>query len=337
MNENKDEVTMPLEEEFEPIMPDGYGDGDDFFDSERWGTGSQIPVDGQDDMNGSQDFDAEGALPGDVPEENAAISKDSHTIGDTDGDGDGDNAVSADEVSGSDETTERAAAVRKLKFTAKIDHNSEDVELDESELPTIYQKSRVADRLKDKLDKAQGFKDNADSLAKAMGYENADEMIKSAGENFRQQKIDELMEEGNIPREIAEDYVDRQMKQTAVSAPRTEEKPQRGESEKPGDGSNGFAEQIRQLFETHPEARGKTLPDEVARACVAGENLVAAYERYQTQQSKAETEKLQKENRILKQNASAAAKAPVKGVSGGGKTDTSPKDPFLEGFDSDDW
>ena len=45
---------------------------------------------------------------------------------------------------------------------------------------------------------------------------------------------------------------------------------------------------------------------------------------------------LKKENAILKQNAASAAKAPVKGVTGGG---VSPDkvDYFIEGFDSDPW
>ena len=50
---------------------------------------------------------------------------------------------------------------------------------------------------------------------------------------------------------------------------------------------------------------------------------------------KAEADKLRRENRILKQNEASAKQAPVKGVRGGGATDTKPEDDFLRGFNSD--
>lgn len=45
----------------------------------------------------------------------------------------------------------------------------------------------------------------------------------------------------------------------------------------------------------------------------------------------------QKENNILKQNAAAAAKAPVKPVSGGGDVTPAKEDPWLKGFDMERW
>jgi hypothetical protein len=81
--------------------------------------------------------------------------------------------------------------------------------------------------------------------------------------------------------------------------------------------------------------RGTTIPSEVAAAAANGQNLTVAYLAYEAKQAKAEVENLRKENEIFKQNAAAAAKAPVRGVTGGGATDTSPKDPFEVAFDSD--
>ena len=45
----------------------------------------------------------------------------------------------------------------------------------------------------------------------------------------------------------------------------------------------------------------------------------------------------QKENNILKQNAAAAARAPVKPVSGGGDVTPTKEDPWLKGFDMERW
>ena len=74
----------------------------------------------------------------------------------------------------------------------------------------------------------------------------------------------------------------------------------------------------------------------MALAAAKGVPLLTAYQAYREKQSAKTAATLQKENRVLKQNAASAAKAPVRGVSGGG---VEPKkvDNFLKGFDSDPW
>ena len=89
------------------------------------------------------------------------------------------------------------------------------------------------------------------------------------------------------------------------------------------------------LKAARPDLMGKQLPVEVIRACTDGKNpkhLMVAYAEYELAQQKAEAEKLRKENEVLKQNAAAAARAPVSGVSGGGATNTVPDDDFMKGF-----
>ena len=82
--------------------------------------------------------------------------------------------------------------------------------------------------------------------------------------------------------------------------------------------------------------KGEKLPDEVIAACAKeGAPLRAAMAEYELKKAKLEIERLRREIAVLRQNASAAAKAPVKGASAGG-TDTKGKDPFLEGFLSED-
>ena len=80
------------------------------------------------------------------------------------------------------------------------------------------------------------------------------------------------------------------------------------------------------------------VPDEVARAYADGANLLTAYVAYREKQTSKTAASLKKENQVLKQNAASAAKAPVKGVTGGGATDTKPKNDLLAGFDAyGDW
>ena len=105
--------------------------------------------------------------------------------------------------------------------------------------------------------------------------------------------------------------------------------------------SKSFEKEIPALLELNPElreriSRGEEIPREVLEICAkTGVSLRTAYAEYAVKQARVEIERLRKENRILRQNAAAAAKAPVRGASAGG-SDNKGKDPFLEGLLSDD-
>ena len=71
-------------------------------------------------------------------------------------------------------------------------------------------------------------------------------------------------------------------------------------------------------------------------AIATGKPLIQVYMDYKLKQTSAKAKTAEKENKILRQNAAAAQKAPVRRSTGGGQTDTKPSDPFLEGFNSDD-
>lgn len=104
---------------------------------------------------------------------------------------------------------------------------------------------------------------------------------------------------------------------------------------------NRFGAEVSAMLELYPElkdklGRGGEIPREVLEICAkTGVTLRTAYAEYEVRQAKAEIERLRKENQILRQNAAAAAKAPVKGAAAG-SSDTKGKDPFLEGLLSDD-
>ena len=80
-------------------------------------------------------------------------------------------------------------------------------------------------------------------------------------------------------------------------------------------GEQDFAAQVRHLQSLYPDFR--EMPDEVAQLAADGESLLTAYAVWQGREAQRAAQALREENQALKQNASAAARAPVKGVSGG--------------------
>lgn len=93
-----------------------------------------------------------------------------------------------------------------------------------------------------------------------------------------------------------------------------------------------FAYEIEQLKALYPDI--KTIPDEVAKAASKGIPVLTAFLAYRDKQSEQTAAALRAENNVLKQNAASAAKAPVRGVTGGG-TPSSAKKPsiFESAFD----
>ena len=102
-----------------------------------------------------------------------------------------------------------------------------------------------------------------------------------------------------------------------------------------------FRREVNELLERYPQLRerfaaGEGLPREVVAVCAQEKiPLRAAYAEYELKAAKTELEQLRKENEILRQNTSAAAKAPVKSAALGGSTNEQRKDPFLDGFFSE--
>jgi hypothetical protein len=86
------------------------------------------------------------------------------------------------------------------------------------------------------------------------------------------------------------------------------------------------------FFAARPELAGRELSERVVRRWAAGESLARAFDGAERDELRAETERLRRENEALRQNAAAAARAPVRGVTGGGAADNAPLDPFLEGL-----
>ena len=299
-----DEQNMAaIPEEEDVIMPDGYGTGDDFF-ADEW-TG--------------QDADAQPE-----PEQEAEPEEPKEDAPTTE-------QTEEDHEAQEPEAETPEDAPRRLRFKARVDREDMDVDIGEDEVPALYQLAKAGERWKAKNDTMRQQVEHYEQIAKGMGYATVDEMIQKTAEGYKAAKVQELMEQGT-PQTIAEDYVDRMMQREAAKAPDPEP-----EEPTPESHERNIQAEAQELIVARPDLKTRQLPMEVVEAWRNGENLLNAYNRYEARQKEAENQKLKKENNILKQNAAAAAKAPVKGVTGGAPTDTEPEDPFLKGFDSDPW
>lgn len=316
-----------MSEDEDVLLPDGWAEGDDIFAEEDW-SGDTEQTDepaAEPEQTAEEDVtEAPGQAPTTEPEN-----------GESGEDG-------ADQAEAP--TTEQPAedAHKKLKFTARVDRADLDVEVDESELPTLYQKAQVVDRVQAKLARVSPLMEKAEKLSKTMGFDSFEAMLDSAEQNYKDTEINRLVGEG-VHQEVAAEMVGRKFEHMAepanTNAAQSEpgERGDRAPQGEKGDIGRDFAQEVRELLTARPDLQGTKIPSEVVQACVGGKSLMAAYAAYEVAQQKAEADRLRKENNILRQNAASAARAPVSGTSGGGATDTKPKDDFLRGFDDDDY
>ena len=91
----------------------------------------------------------------------------------------------------------------------------------------------------------------------------------------------------------------------------------------------------KELADAHPELVGNQLPDDIMQACLNSTlPPIRVYESMMIVKQAAEIKALQDEIATLRQNAEAAAKAPVRATTPGGKTDTEAEDAFIRAFKS---
>lgn len=319
MNENEN-ITTVSEEEFDDIMPDGWHDSGDFFDEGTWGSGEeQTDEPAAEPVTGPEEETAAEGTPAPTPEQGTAP---------------GDAGVQQQEAP----TPEPAAegTPHKLKFKARVDRQDLDVEVDEGELPTIWQKAQATDRAQAKLAKLSPQLEKAEQIAKAMGFADLESMMASAEQNYRDGEVNRLVGEG-VHEEVAKDMVSRRfpaVTQTQAQVQTPAATPAEGQPAA-GNGApqRNFMQEADLYLRAYPEMRGKPIPAEVLKDCREnGEHLLTAYAKYDRARQTAEAEKIRRENEILKQNAASAAKAPVSGTRGGGPTAVEPEDDFLRGF-----
>lgn len=280
----------------EPILPDGWKEGDDLFaDAE------DDSLFGADGSEGEEKLEAEN-------EGGDAGTDDPTTVEDTDNQN-GQSAEGEEEPENPDGgVPEEAKPSRVLKL--KVNHTEEDLDINamsDEELVALLQKGRAFDAMRDAENKKR---------YRAVYQEQIDAgMTEAAAKLVAQNEVG-----GKV-------YP---LEDTEENAP-AEERPSVEEATPRNRDFRAEVEQLRALF---PEVT--EIPDEVARAAARGVDMVSAYLALKDRRSAETVAKLRKENQILRQNAASAAKAPVRGVSGGGAVQKK-EDPALKGFDLEQW
>ena len=291
--------TTSYEEDFDPILPSGWKEGDDIFaDSGSWT--------GESEFADEQAEDTVQEEPTEAGTENAEEA--APTTGETDTGSNGPDAEREAEETLSGQTEEPAKRSRILKL--KVNHEDQEVDVEsmsDEELITQLQKARAFDAMKDEQLKAKYRQTYQDEIDAGMTAATA-RLVAAAACDGRSYPLEDTAEQPT----------------TAPSAAPVETSPVRR-----------FDQEVQQLKALYPDF--KEMPDEVAKAAANGTNLLTAYLAYREKQTSKAAASLKKENEVLKQNAASAAKAPVRGITGGGATNTKPKSDLLKGFDSVDW
>lgn len=210
-----------------------------------------------------------------------------------------------EEQSGQTEEPVKRSRILKLK----VNHEDQEVDIEsmtDDELIAALQKSRAFDALKDEQAKARYREVYHEQVSEGMTPAAA--RLVAANEVGGK----------NYP---LEDTAEPEKPSTPAPTVQTQ--------------TRDFVQEVNQLKALYPDF--KEMPDEVAVAVSNGANLLTAYLAYREKQNSKAAASLKKENEVLKQNAASAAKAPVKGVTGGGATNTKPTPGILKGFDDDAW
>lgn len=250
----------------------------------------------------------------------------------------------ADEATPTTEFAEEATP-QKLKFTAKVDRKEQNVEMDFSDLPGLYQRAQNYDRLAKKYDTTSAKLQSLEALSAQLGYDSLEAMVEQACQSDREAKVKALVDEGT-PLSIAEDYVDRSIEKARSSRKVEEEEADLDESTDSQPASENeekrneldFKSQVEELFRARPDLKGtlKRLPEEVSRAVVENHvPLRAAYAEWEAQQMKAENDRIRKEKDLFAQQAETAARAPVRGTVDGKIEEKEKPDKYVEGFRSE--
>ena len=309
MSELENTVETTEDEDLD-FLPEGWSgsEGEDFFDPSTWGA-NDTDADAQEDEGEPE----EGNFEGEEDDQTRTTEEDDESQTGPSYEIDDPTTVVVDEEN------------NWLVFRANIDHVPQDIQLDPADLPTVYQKSIALDRYQKRVSDLEAELAQWDALASGLKYANRTELHDGLFEGAVQ---DFIAEHPSVPEEMARDYITRQFNVSPA--------PAQPEPEPENDGGRDFRQEVADLFRAYPNARSERIPDEVTNDALSmGKSLVQAYADWKARTASAKATRAERENKILKQNQAAAARAPVSRVTGGGKTDTRPVDDFLRGFEDD--
>ena len=225
----------------------------------------------------------------------------------------------------------------------KFKDGDQDVELKKDEISELYRfkKEHANDGVR--LQELQSNMDEAAAMAKRLGFADFKEMLEKAADNYRDAEIKRLTEDPEHPvhPEVAKAIVASRMRDNAPKAASAPTQQAQKTDAPTAPVQRDYRREMSELLTDRPQLRdelknGGTLPREViANAIKRDISLRAAYAEHELKEVRAEAERVKQENQILRQNAAAKKKAPVKGTASGGHIETKGKDPFLQGFESD--
>ena len=296
MTKNEELMDAILSGEDDPILPDGWKEGDDLF-AEVSGDVDSFVADGSEEVTELETENEDGNSVADDP---TTVEQAGEEYQSDEGE------VSPETPDGEEQVTEKPS--RKLKL--KVNHAEEEIDIDkmsDEDLTALLQKGRAFDAMKESENKQKYRRVYQEQIDAGM----TDAAARMVAQNEAGGKTYAL-------EDAAEPVSEEPVAQAKESAP-----------------VRDFFAEVAQLRALYPDF--KEIPDEVARAAAKGVPLLSAYLAYRDQQSAKTAASLKKENEVLKQNAASAAKAPVRGVTGGGNTAPKKVDNFLKGFDSDNW
>lgn len=295
---NKDAYgTASFGGDVEPILPDGWEEGMDIFaDSEV-----------KDDLSLADEQETD--LLAELTNEKGDSEDPAPTTG-TDSD-EPEPSAGTDTTGSPDGDDPAAGSVSRIR-KLKVNHEEREIDLStlsDDDLIAHLQKSFAFDAMKDR-ENQQRFREIYQEQLDAGMTEHVAKLVarEAAGKTYS------LTDDEETPAEAP----------VAPAAPAAEAQK--------APAARDFAYEIEQLKALYPDI--KEIPDEVAKAASKGIPVLTAFLAYRDKQSAKTAAALRAENNVLKQNAASAAKAPVRGVTGGG-TPSSAKKPsiFESAFD----
>ena len=301
------------------MLPEGYGAEDDLFADPKTWTGKQADESVEESGDGEKGKGDGAEDPAPATEQDPAQDvSDNDTAA----------APATESTAPATEQNAEKSTSNMFKFRVKHDREERDVELNESELPELWQRAQNHDRMQSRFNEQQATINELERIAKSLGYASPKEMVEKASSAFLAAEIKSMTDNG-VPERVAKAVVAQEMAQrgTVQGAP----VPQ---SAAPA--QRNYGAEISELLTAHPELRGQQIPSEVFAAANGGKNLLLAYTEHESRKAAAETQRSQQAESIRKQNEENAAKAPVKSaVLGGNPKDEKGEDDFLRGFNED--
>ena len=176
----KDNIIKTSPGDDDLMLPEGYGAEDDLFADPKTWTGKQADESAEESAAG-EDGKGDGA-------EDPAPATEQDPAQDV-SDNDTAAAPATEPTAPANEQNAEKSTSNMFKFRVKHDREERDVELNESELPELWQRAQNHDRMQSRFNEQQTLIGELDAMARMMGYANARDMKDKAAGAYRDAEI----------------------------------------------------------------------------------------------------------------------------------------------------